>query len=503
MSINMDLKNKSEKPRNLHQMMKNVGWNLFGTGFPLIIAVYAIPQLIEGFGSTRFGLLTLIWAMIGYFSIFDLGLGRALTKLVSERLGTAQQQDLPDLVKTSIALIASLGVFATLFVFCGSTWLLREILHVTPDLMIESSYAVWVLAISLPFVVLSSALIGLLEAYKEFKQINLIRVTLGISNFLGPLIVLHWSNSIYYATTVLALARILSTILYGRCCYQVGALGKTKGKVKKSLFRQIFKFGAWITVSNIISPIMVQMDRFVISSVLSVSVLAYYSVPADMINRLSFFPAAIISVLFPAFSSLWVSKRESGIALFTRSCRIMTIAVAIPTVFIVIYANQGLEIWLGTNFSAKSTVIFQWLLIGFFVNSIARIPHTLLQSTGHPDATAKLHLLELPIYGIVLWWLLNKYGVIGAAIAWTFRISLDMVLLFITAGTLLPTIKRLCWNWIGSTLFFTVIISGLAFLNLGNHLKLIMAIGLVSFYGIFSYLAKTDVIGMKKFIRLK
>lgn len=68
-------------------LARNTIWNLAGTAAPLLVAVIAVPHLIEGMGKERFGLLAIIWMGIGYFSLFDMGLGQALTMLVAEHLG--------------------------------------------------------------------------------------------------------------------------------------------------------------------------------------------------------------------------------------------------------------------------------------------------------------------------------------------------------------------------------------------------------------------------------
>ena len=67
-------------------LARNTAWNLLGSGAPLLVAVFAIPLLIKGMGTDCFGVLTLVWMGIGYFSVFDFGLGRALTKRVLPRL---------------------------------------------------------------------------------------------------------------------------------------------------------------------------------------------------------------------------------------------------------------------------------------------------------------------------------------------------------------------------------------------------------------------------------
>ena len=76
-------------------LAKNTVWNLVGGGAPMIVAVFCIPILIRGLGTSRFGVLTLAWALIGYASLFDLGLGRALTQMVAKKLGAGEDREFP------------------------------------------------------------------------------------------------------------------------------------------------------------------------------------------------------------------------------------------------------------------------------------------------------------------------------------------------------------------------------------------------------------------------
>src|SRR5882672_3000887 len=78
-------------------LARNTVWNLVGSGAPMIVAVVCIPILIRGLGKDRFGVLTLAWALIGYASLFDIGLGRALTQLVAKKLGSGEDHEIPAL----------------------------------------------------------------------------------------------------------------------------------------------------------------------------------------------------------------------------------------------------------------------------------------------------------------------------------------------------------------------------------------------------------------------
>jgi O-antigen/teichoic acid export membrane protein len=86
-------------------LARNTIWNLIGNGSPMIVAVFSIPILIHSLGKDRFGVLALVWGLIGYASLFDMGLGRALTQLVANKLGSGDQHEIPTLVWTSLVLM--------------------------------------------------------------------------------------------------------------------------------------------------------------------------------------------------------------------------------------------------------------------------------------------------------------------------------------------------------------------------------------------------------------
>src|SRR5258707_3685994 len=104
-------------------LARNTIWNLLGLLLPLAVGVVAVPPLIRGMGVARVGLLTLAWIVVGYFSLFDLGIGRALTKVVADRLGPNQEASIPPLAWTSFVLMLLLGVFAGILTLAIAPWL--------------------------------------------------------------------------------------------------------------------------------------------------------------------------------------------------------------------------------------------------------------------------------------------------------------------------------------------------------------------------------------------
>jgi O-antigen/teichoic acid export membrane protein len=424
------MSDQHSEPVSNRRLTRNVLWNLVGTGAPLLVGIVAIPILLEGLGTERFGVLTLAWLIVGYFSLFDLGLGRALTQIIAQRIGRREFGDIPILFWAALSMMTALGVVGAAFAAGLSAWLVHDVLKVPAELQAETLTSFYMLAASIPVVIGTTGLRGTLEAYQRFDLVNAVRIPLGMLTFLAPVAVLPFSKSLPAVIGVLVCARAASWIAYAGMCISVEPEIRNVPRVRTMYFRPLLRVGGWMTVSNIIGPLMAHMDRFLIAAVVSLSAVAYYATPFEVVTKLWVIPVALMGVVFPAFSSALATDPMRAARLFERVVEYVFLSLFPIALLVVTFAHEGLAIWIGAEFAQNSAVVLQLLTIGVFINSHARVPFGLIQGAGRPDLTAKLHLLELPIYIALLWWLLNDYGIIGAAVAWVLRIILDTVLLF-------------------------------------------------------------------------
>ena len=419
------------------RLAKNTLLNILGYGAPLLVAVIAIPILIRGLGTHRFGALMVIWVILGYCNFFDLGLGRALTKLVAEKLGAGQREDISGLIWTASALIWIVGMIGTIVIALISPWLVYSVLHIPEGLQAETLAGFYLVAASIPVVVHAAGLRGVLEAYQRFDLTNAVRVSTGLFSFLSPLVVLPFSNNLSWVIFVLVIGKVIDWLAHIWLCLRfVPALRKFSWS--HSIIRPLVSFGSWMSVVNIISPIMQYLDRFVIGVVASMAAVAYYTTPYEVVTKLILLPVAFVGVLFPAFSTSLVHERGRAVMLFDRGL-CYSYLILFPLILIIVaLAREGLEFWVGAEFAINSTRVLQWLAVGVLINGLAQIPFAFIQANGRPELIAKLHLIELPFYLLCLWWLLSRYGIEGAAISWTLRVIVDTVLLLTISWRLVP-----------------------------------------------------------------
>lgn len=419
-------------------LVRNTVWNLIGHGAPMLVAIFTIPMLIKGLGTDRFGILTLAWVMIGYFSLFDFGLGRALTQRVAEKLGAGLKDEIPALVWTSLFLMLVLGLVGALAVVLISPWLVYDILKIPEELRVETVQSFYLLAISIPIVTSTVGLRGILEAQQRFGLTNAVRISLGLFTFLGLLLVLPFSQNLLPLITILVVGRTVAWAVYLTMCFYVMPVLRHRVTFYRNVVGPLIRFGSWMTVTNIVSPLMVYMDRFLIGSLISITAVAYYTTPFEVITKLLIIPSAFVSVLFPAFSSAFSQDSHRAAHLYYRGTKYVFLLLFPMTLIMVTFAKELLLIWLGVEFAENGFRVMQFLAIGVLVNGVANVPFALLQGSGRPDITTKLNLLELPIYLASVWWLIHAYGIAGVAGAWLLRVTIDAVMLMMIARKFLP-----------------------------------------------------------------
>jgi O-antigen/teichoic acid export membrane protein len=411
-------------------LARNTLLNLIGQAVPLLVAVIAMPFIVRGLGTERFGLLSLAWVVLGYFTIFDLGLGRATTKYVAEALGKGEGSLVPQIIWTAVTVQAIMGVLGAIVLIGITDLLVDRILNIPPELLGEARVTFYLLALSVPVVLIASSFSGVLEAAQRFDLVNAVRIPSSILTYLLPLVGLSLGLGLPGIVALIVLARFGALVAFAAMNLRVRPELR-EYSASFILLSRLFAYGGWVTVSSVVSPILVYLDRFLIGSLLTIAAVAYYTAPYEAVTRLSIIAASLTMTLFPAFSALEGRKDEQRLGMFfARSVKYILLATGPVVVVIWLFAGEILQIWLGADFVAESTVAMQILAVGVLINSLALTPYAFLQGVGRPDLPAKFHLIELPIYIGVAWILVSQFGIAGASGAWALRVVLDALLLF-------------------------------------------------------------------------
>ncbi len=406
-------------------------YNLCGSIAPMLVSLFTVPAYLHLIGNARYGVLAIVWLFLGYFGIFDPGITRAAAFHMARLHEPNQAKERESVFWTALLINGAFGIIGGVVLYFAARPIFMSTFKMPEAMKAEVMKSLPWLAASIPVAIISGVLSGALQAREWFGFSNTVGVANASISQLAPLAVAFWHGpDLAWLIPTVLIARALGTIPTSIAIIRALPLG-VGGGFDSSRLKELFSYGGWITITNVLTPVLSTMDRMLIGSLLSAEAVAFYTVPFNLVSRASIIPGALSSSLFPKLSR---GSREDSSRLASDAVAALA-AVMTPIVVIGMGALPiFMQHWVGRSFAEHAAPVGIILLAGVWINALAFIPFGHLQASGRPDIVAKFHALELiPFLGL-LWVGLHYFGLAGAAYAWTFRVAFDAALLFVAGG---------------------------------------------------------------------
>ena len=396
------------------KIVKDVSWNYVAYIIPMLVAVPVFGVIARLLEVERFGLYTLIFTMFGYASVFDLGFSRALVRCISiNRTNSADVKKYLISAVYPMALISALPL-SLMFRFSGEV---VELINVSKLHYLEVVESFEIAALIFPVIMITSMWQAYLEGNERFKELSVLKVVSDLSLSLIPLFFILFEPELLSAVKGILLARVLSLVIHVGYIYpEIRRIDCSGYSYEKTA--ELFRYGGWLTLTNIISPLLTTFDRFVLSAVSGSDQVAFYTAPSEIISRLLLIPGIIAKTIFPRLA------RHNDLKFKSRINLISSFIVLLMVVVLFFCSGLIIEIWLGDGYS-DSLVTLKILLIGLFFFGAAQVPYISIQAEGNSKIIAFVHFLEVVPYLLLLYFLIQMYSYKGAAIAWSIRSVVD------------------------------------------------------------------------------
>ncbi len=397
----------------------------------MLAGIASIPIYLRLIGNDRYGVLAIVWLFLGYFGLFDPGLTRAALYHIARLVREEDAAEREGVFWTALLVNMGFGILGGAVLYLVARPFFMSTFKMPESMRHEVIQSLPWLAASIPVSIFTAILGGALQARERFAKYNVIYAFNALLAQLVPLGVAYWHGpDLNWLIPAVILSRMVGTVpsfLALRTALPLGA----GGRFDKKMLKPLFSYGGWVTVSNLINPILGSMDRMLIGSILSAEAVAFYTVPFNLVSRFSVLPGALATSLSPRLSrgELGERARLAGEAVMTL-CAVMTPLILLSIGALPIF----MKFWVGQAFADHAAPVGIALLVGVWVNSLAYIPAAHLGSINRPDLPAKFHAYELLPFLLVLWGGLHFFGLLGAAWAWTLRVAIDAILLFLIAG---------------------------------------------------------------------
>lgn len=407
-------------------------------GAPAIGALLALPTLLARLSPDAFGLLSMYWVIIGYASFVELGMGKAVAMQVA-----ICDQDSADearqIIGTASRAAISIGVLTALLFVPVLHGIFGTIIDIPATLAPMNGESIIWIAATVPILVIASVLAGALEARRDFGWLALIRIPTGLALFVVPAVLASLGYALPQMVAGIMVVRLLLLLLLAIRVEYIWPKVLLRTEYSAERLRRLLSFGGWLTISAIIGPLLVYLDRFILASARGLAAVAIYTTAFETVIRFLVVASAIVAVMFPRFANLRAGDSSTAQRIY-REANLYTFAAILPVglTFIffgdVIFAKWLNSADLDSQALAAIARIAAILSIGLVLNACAHIPQAFIQARGHANWTAGLHIVELAAFVIYAPLIVARYGVEGAAWTWLIRSAISAFLLYLLAG---------------------------------------------------------------------
>jgi O-antigen/teichoic acid export membrane protein len=403
-------------------LKKNLAANLVGNGWAALMGVILIPLYINFLGIESWGLMGIFASLQGICALLDMGLSATLNREMA-RLSVREDkaQEMRNLVRTleliywAVALVIGVSIFA-LAPLIANHWVQAS--QLSPE-TIEHAIRMMGLALSLqwPFGLYSGGLLGLQ------RQVLLSGINITIATLRGGgAILILWkvSPTLQAFFSWQALISLLQTCLTGWFLWRSLPQTQIGAGFQSTLLRGTSRFAAGMSGITVMSVILTQMDKIILSRLLTLKMFGYYVLAGAVTTSIYLLVQPVFSALYPRFTQLVSLGDEAGLKqLYHHSCQLMSVLILPASMVIASFSREILFLWTGDSTTAANThLVLTVLIIGTALNGLMHLPYALQLAYGWTKLAFYVNLVAVLILAPSLISMASLYGAVGAAFIW-------------------------------------------------------------------------------------
>lgn len=397
---------------------KNIISNIVGGGLLVVLTILITPFQVRLLGLEAFGVIGLISTLQIVFVTFDFGLGSTLTREIAAD-HSVNKIRLHPLLKTVSTIFWALGIatFTVLFLFSESLtyrWLHSQGLSRT-DLVNSITVAALFLALRWPVSLYTAILTGL----QRMDLLNILKVLNSLVRLGGGCIVLLIYKSLHSYLLWTSISAVVEVVSYWLCTSRIFPSLPIKPKITFAALTPVLRYSLGMNGLAILTVVIVQADRLLVSKMLSLFELGAYSLAYSTSYITASFISAIGAAMLPAYASSFSKNvNHSLIAEYENASRFLLYSSGL-IVFPFIFNGQSiLYLWVGNPAASSATLPLALLSVGFWGSAVVSNAFQLAIASGNSEPVLRISFLSAPVYLLVLYSAIAKFGIAGAASAW-------------------------------------------------------------------------------------
>jgi O-antigen/teichoic acid export membrane protein len=401
------------------RFFSNTILNYVGQGFILALTFVTLPYTVHHLGADLFGVLALVQVTAGFAGLLNLGIGRALTKYVSELYWKRDFRLINHLFQTAWTTSLITGVVGLIILIAPRELIARAFFRGGPEVDAVTTFAIYIAAFGLFSSILLEVISAIPAALQRFDVCNAINVFVGIIRCLGPVIVLACGYSIREVLIVVLGSNLLAVLAFMAASRILIPGLSLLPRFNWAAFRQLFHFSLPLLSSALFSLIIARVDRFILAYYMPLAAVTFFTLPYTIAEKVYTGVANITVVVLPFTSELHsIGVHDKVHELYLQSTKIMTLVTLPFTMILLALPGPILQFWIGPEYAEQGAVVLMLLAAGTFLNAVSGVATATSLGVGRAWIPAAFAFATSVLSLISNVALIPFYGIVGAA--WAF-----------------------------------------------------------------------------------
>ncbi len=400
----------------------NILANYVGKFWTALMSFLFVPLYIKFIGIESYGLVGVFASLQAIFGLLDMGLSTTLNRELA-RLSASPEtaHEMRDLVRTLELVYWGIALLMAVTIFGLSTPLAYYWVNSVQVSVTTVHHAILlmggIIAFQWPLRFYAGGLMGI----QKQVLLNIIDIGAMTVRAIGAIFILsHVSPTIQAFFIWQFVVSGIHTSLTALFLWNRLPKAKSSAHFQKQMLVRIWHFAAGLTGISILTLLLSQVDKILLSKLLSLEKFGYFTLATFVATTLYRFIEPIYSAVFPRLSQLVSLQDENGLTeLYHASCQGMAVMIIPPSIVLALFSSEILLLWTGNAITVEHTYQIVTLYItGTALNGLLHIPYALQLAYGWTTLALYSNIFAVILLIPLIVVLVSLYGAIGAAIAW-------------------------------------------------------------------------------------
>ena len=399
------------------RLITNVLWSWTGVAANLFQGIVITRLLIKTLDPGHYGIWGLVFTILDYFWLFDMGLNSAVTNFCARFLAMQQPEKINEVISTSLFSFSIIG----LCVWIASpvlAWKAHDFFKILPEDQPEFARLILIVGISWGLCIMVHLFLSALDGFQRFDLTSRVMVIQVALRCVGYFVVLKTTKSLVMMAEVFVATQIFGYVLnFLNFRRLFPALRISTGLIRWGMFREIVRYGLKSFFANAATLGLNGGGPIVIAHYLSQHAVGFYMLPSRLLQQAADAVSRIGMVTRSNAAALSASEQREATVLLGIYSNRYSLTLFMPLAcFLLVYGRAVILRWVGPEMADHSAPLLPVFLLSYSLVMAAQFnSSSLLFGVGRHGGYARALAVEAVAYVSGLVWVVPRYGIWGAA----------------------------------------------------------------------------------------